>query len=422
MQRRPNRRRNQNANPVMNQQQFQNVLTAVLGAGNGGLDLGTLGQNLQAAVTAIQNQNQNQPAQARELSLVKVAEFSGNEEEDPYEWTDQFTQAAAANRWTGDDRLLAIAKGYLKGAASDWAQAVTAQAANPRVTTWDNGNANTSFVPRFIDKFAPVTKQTKWHHELMNMRQRANESVDAYSLRFQRLLRKVNVNQAIPDVFQVRMYLFGLTPLITPLVSTSNPANLAIAIDRAREVETGYHYVPSRESLNDSKSDEVDDLTKKIEQLTLNYATLASALTVQPVNQQRRPFRQVQSTPPQRQAEDRTCYNCNKTGHIARNCRLPKRSSRRTRFNNTRDVHYADYQDEEEYYDNEYSGYDEEEEEYELYRTEREVYPVTRSGRPYEQRRDNNSFKSRPIVDELDARQQNRDRRSTSPLETRPDR
>ena len=103
------------------------------------------------------------------------------------------------------------------------------------------------------------------------------ESVDNFSFRFQRLLRKADPNSQIPAVMQVRMYLNGLAPLLTPLVSTAVPANLAAAIERARAVETGYNYALTVTNNNN----EIDELTKKIEQLSLNYVNVVSVLAVQ---------------------------------------------------------------------------------------------------------------------------------------------
>ena len=37
-------------------------------------------------------------APARELSIVKIADFSGKDDEDPHEWMDSFERAAAANQ------------------------------------------------------------------------------------------------------------------------------------------------------------------------------------------------------------------------------------------------------------------------------------------------------------------------------------
>jgi len=58
----------------MDQAAFQNVLTAILGP-----------QGLNIAHT-LQASQQNQ----RELSIVKVPDFWGKDEENPYEWIDQF--------------------------------------------------------------------------------------------------------------------------------------------------------------------------------------------------------------------------------------------------------------------------------------------------------------------------------------------
>ena len=121
----------------------------------------------------------------------------------------------------------------------------------------------------------------------MTTRQLATESVDDYSLRFQRLLRKVNPDPANPVIaagLQVRMYLFGLSPALIPLVSTANPGDLTATIERARLVEAGFNYAPAKDLAIGEKAHEaeIDDLTKRIEQLSLNYATLASALVAQP--------------------------------------------------------------------------------------------------------------------------------------------
>ena len=146
------------------------------------------------------------------------------------------------------------------------------------------------------------------------------ESVDNFSFCFQRLLRKADSNSQIPAVMQVRMYLNGLAPLLTPLVSTFAPANLAAAIERIRTVETGYNYAPTITNNNNK----IDELTKKIEQLSLNYANVASVLAVQLAIQtftnnrgQSRRSNFQRNSQGQRhfnnnRKEDRTCYNCHK--------------------------------------------------------------------------------------------------------------
>src|SRR5256885_9287013 len=86
----------------------------------------------------------------------------------------------------------------------------------------------------------------------MTIRQFVNEKVDDYSRRFKKLLRKVNFRsenelEIVPNILQVRMFLFGLSPLLTPLVATDNPVTLEEAIERAKTVEVRYNYVPTKQ-------------------------------------------------------------------------------------------------------------------------------------------------------------------------------
>src|SRR3954453_1941139 len=97
------------------------------------------------------------------------------------------------------------------------------------------------------------------------------------------------------------MYLFGLSPLLTPLVATDNPTTLEEVIKRAKTVEVSYNYVPTKQvnistelatHENSSMSEitlttapttntanaDVNFLTDQLQKLTLNYANLASTL------------------------------------------------------------------------------------------------------------------------------------------------
>src|SRR3954466_4634750 len=100
------------------------------------------------------------------------------------------------------------------------------------------------------------------------------------------------------------MYLFELSPLLTPLVATDNPTTLEEAIERAKTVEVGYNYVPTKQvnistksathenssmgeimpttaSISNTTRADVNSLADQLQKLNLNYANLASTLLVQ---------------------------------------------------------------------------------------------------------------------------------------------
>ena len=238
-----NLNQNQNQNQGMNNQQLANHFDALFGQ-NGqfttlmnGL-MGANGANLTGLTNAINGMNAG--GNQRESNLVKVQTFHGKEDDDPHEWIDLFDQAKEANRWP-NDRRIAIAAGFLRDAALDWYNGDRAN-----INQWNVNNGNNNFVTRFLEHFSSETKQNKWYYELMTIQQTSEENVDEYSRRFRKLLRRVNINDLVPAALQVRMFLYGLNPLLTPLVSSHNPADLDAAVTRAITVETGYNYVPSK--------------------------------------------------------------------------------------------------------------------------------------------------------------------------------
>src|SRR2546430_5313564 len=141
------------------------------------------------------------------------------------------------------------------------------------------------------------------------------------------------------------LYLFGLSPLLTPLVATDNPTTLEEAIERAKTVEVGYNYVPTKQvnistgsathenpsiseimpttSSNIAKLD-VDSLADQLQKLTLNYANLASTLLAQ----NKKGIKPTQATQVNRR-KPITYYKCSKEGHIARECYSQERGLRR---------------------------------------------------------------------------------------------
>ncbi|GBB97833.1 hypothetical protein RclHR1_30840002 [Rhizophagus clarus] len=203
---------------------------------------------------------------------VEVPPFYGNDTEDPNEWIDIFIQAHTTNGWA-DARRVALAAGHLKEAAYDWYQND-----KTNITQWEGNPAN-SFKERLIAYFAtPSLKESMG----------------------KRITRT--------DQHQVNYFINGLSPIYVSQVVLASPATLAAAIDRAKLVESGVKYtllnaMPKEEApipstsqsvvapapvpapvnqVENSLKNELDALTKQMQQLSINYANLSASVTRTP--------------------------------------------------------------------------------------------------------------------------------------------
>ncbi|CAB4426493.1 unnamed protein product [Rhizophagus irregularis] len=389
---------NQNNNANMNEDQMKEIMKLVWGADAttpanprnvGDLLQNTLNNNTNTITTALQNNlnainaltvaNQNRTTS----KVVDVPFFYGRDDEDPYEWCRLFEAAFAANGWP-DNRKVALAAGFLKEAARDWYED-------------DKGNIN----------------QWHWTRELQNIKQGDNESVETYSRRFKKLLNKATQGEALAERYQINYYINGLKPFLVGQVVIGNADTLNATITRAKLVELGVNTtlltttpitantaepIPTTTTTTTVKPtpqvDEMEALTKQMQQLALNYANLSSVLMVQqgtPRNTRLRPNNNNQNRPNGQAPTQNsfnpniTCFRCGNVGHISRNCQMGRNiNNGNTNVNNNNNNHprqrapvtpinYADdeaeiYYDE---YEDEYEEEWEEEDEYEAYVTTR---------------------------------------------------
>ncbi|CAB4418407.1 unnamed protein product [Rhizophagus irregularis] len=311
--------------------------------------------NLINAINALTVANQNRTTS----KVVDVPFFYGRDDEDPYEWCRLFEAAFAANGWP-DNRKIALAAGFLKEAARDWYEE-------------NRGNIN------------------QWH---INNNAATQE-------------------EALAERYQINYYINGLKPFLVGQVVIGNAATLEATITRAKLVELGVNTtlltttpitantaepIPTTTTTTTVKPtpqvDEMEALTKQMQQLALNYANLSSVLMVQqstPRNTRPRPNNNNQNRPngqvPTQNSfnPNITCFRCGNVGHISRNCQMGRNTNNgningnNTNNNRSRQrapvtpINYADdeaeiYYDE---YEDEYEEEWEEEDEYEAYVTTR---------------------------------------------------
>ncbi|GBC49993.2 retroviral-like aspartic protease 1 [Rhizophagus irregularis DAOM 181602=DAOM 197198] len=413
----------------MNEGQMKDLMKLVWGADPidnanprnvGNLLENTLNNNTNAITTALQNNlnainalttaNQNRTTS----KVVDVPFFYGRDDEDPYEWCRLFEAAFAANGWP-DNRKIALAAGFLKEAARDWYEENRGN-----INQWHVDNNANNFDTQFLNYFATAARRNQWTRELQNIKQGDNESVENYSRRFKKLLNKATQGEALAARYQINYYINGLKPFLVGQVVIGNTDTLEATITRAKLVELGVNTtlltttpvttstiepIPTTTTTvkPTPQVDEMEALTKQMQQLALNYANLSSVLMVQqstPRNTRPRPNnnnnqnRQNGQAPTQNSFNPNiTCFRCGNVGHISRNCQMGRNTNNgngniNNNNNNNRlrqrapvtPINYAD--DEAEiYYDENEDEYEEEWEEEDEY----EAYVTTRSRSvPYE--------------------------------------
>ena len=166
----------------------------------------------------------------------------------------------------------------------------------------DTTTAN-SFRHQFILYFSTDAKRNQWTRELQSVRQKEGESIETYTNRFRKLLNRATQGAALADRYQVNYYMNGLLPTYVSQVVLASPGNLNAAVTRAKLVETGIKITLQNAGLTPpinaitptvnantttvtpiapisaapTPEATLDELTKQIQQLSLNYANLYSA-------------------------------------------------------------------------------------------------------------------------------------------------
>src|ERR1051325_413602 len=300
--------------------------------------------------TMIQNRN-NTPAstpastQRKESRLVDFPEFRGGNE-DPIEWLEAFDRACKANS-ISIDRRMDVVSSYLKGTALTWFNTSGAK-------VWENSlNANQSFVHLFKKQFCDPFKMSQWKHQLRNRKQRTGETVDEYTAAMEELWKRIDPKRRRTELDRISEYIEGLRPEFIVPVQSMMPETVAAAVNKAKATETAFSmgadlsaysvapgYLPnlygaavpaqtahlalmSRAMASPSSSEDIDALVERklkehIEKaLNRNTYNNTSNTNNNSYNNNNNRF--------QNKNKDKVCYNCQKKGHISRDCRKKKK-------------------------------------------------------------------------------------------------
>ncbi|CAJ0826994.1 7827_t:CDS:2, partial [Entrophospora sp. SA101] len=215
--------------------------------------------------------------------------------EDPYHWWKSFNDACNANN-ISLERRLQIVPSFLKGQANVWWKM-----ASPFTTVWEvprNGvNEHVSFKKQFFDYFCTQFHRQNWMEQLRSREQMAHEDVDAYAGALADLYQKVDPLNRYPEEDKMQQFLKGLQPAIRMLTELNTPNNWNEAWQQAKKVENAL----KRGSIGNP---------------LLQPANVNQAL----INQMAKMEETIQVLHTEVKENKETCTNCNRKGHVAKNC------------------------------------------------------------------------------------------------------
>ncbi|CAJ0827080.1 617_t:CDS:2, partial [Entrophospora sp. SA101] len=230
----------------------------------------------------------------REQRLVELPTFDGAGE-DPYHWWKSFNDACNANN-ISLERRLQIVPSFLKGQANVWWKM-----ASPFTTVWEvpqNGvNEHVSFKKQFFDYFCTQFHRQNWMEQLRSREQMAHEDVDAYAGALADLYQKVDPLNRYPEEDKMQQFLKGLQPAIRMMTELNTPNNWNEAWQQAKKVENAL----KRGSIGNP---------------LLQPANVNQAL----INQMAKMEETIQVLHTEVKENKETCTNCNRKGHVAKNC------------------------------------------------------------------------------------------------------
>ncbi|RHZ76112.1 hypothetical protein Glove_203g75 [Diversispora epigaea] len=176
---------------------------------------------------------------------------------------------------------------------------------------------------RFAEKYC----NTRWKNKWMR------ETIDAYYVRFKRLVKRVEINV---DQHK-RLFIKGLLPHIAPLVTMQAPATLAVALEKVQAYKEGLDMINKIEPRkrkgkkkvveSSNKEDEEEEEERKPKKTVLKKKKKETKVTFNPahnLDDLAKKFEKMQLNLIQKMEnnnrETRTCFKCGKEGHIFWDC------------------------------------------------------------------------------------------------------
>lgn len=283
---------------------------------------------------------------------VLLPTFSGGDQ-DPVEWIDEFERCVEINGYRVAD-LIEVVKGYLLNEARDWYDQMEANNAT-RFQSWRN-QGNRNFRQSFLTRFRNPGKLLQWRMELNNRLQLPHESAPQYAHAIRKLIKKVDIDAAMPESEKVFHFTKGLRREIASQVTSQltfqpnatldqvieaasriekhgqmypetlvgfyNQSNYSNQVPRLNQYQMPMNVYPQQQQIQQAPMTNTNDALAAILQtlgnLNLNQAPVQNIPNNNNYSNNYNMQRNNQGNRPPRNPA--VCYKCRQPGHIARNC------------------------------------------------------------------------------------------------------
>jgi cellular nucleic acid-binding protein len=288
-----------------------------------------------------------QPQTRQERTVAPLPKFSDKENEDPWEWWNNYNEIAGINNMS-EERKLELVTLSLGGRAKLWytneRDNITEWEANPDYVL-DN-----SFKTAFERRFCNREVQQTFMEQLQNKMQGPNQDVEEYAFQVQELASKADPTNEYPDHMLLEIFIRGLRTNIqmqVRLLGTTNTFEEAVKaakrIEKSFKMTKGNFVANYNAETQQILAAELAEIKKELRKATVQpnnriscslcYATNPDhSLENCPNRSMNRNYNYGRSCTRCRSKEHSTqqcpqtgtatrCYNCNGTGHMARDCR-----------------------------------------------------------------------------------------------------